>query len=144
MIHKPVLVKEVMELLDVKPGENFIDGTVGQGGHTVLILEKIAPDGRVLGIDLDAGQIENAKAQTEKYKDRVMLVHDSYANVKEIIEREHFGPVNGILLDLGYSSWQLEQSTRGFSFQKDQHHKKDAHPYPHAHVKTHFIYACCQ
>src|SRR3989344_386563 len=120
MIHIPVLSKEVLEYLDPKPGENMIDGTIGQGGHTVLILEKTAPGGRVLGIDLDAGQIENSKAQLAEQKERIVLVNDSYANIISIVERENFKPVHGILLDLGYSSWQLEHSTKGFSFMKDE------------------------
>ena len=120
MIHKPVLVKEVLEYLNPKPGENFIDGTIGQGGHTLLILERIAPGGRVLGIDLDVAQIENAKVEMPGQKERVVLVHDSYANVKNIALRENFTPVHGILLDLGYSSWQIENSGKGFSFQKDE------------------------
>ena len=120
MIHKPVLVKEVLEYLNPKPGENFIDGTIGQGGHTLLILERIAPGGRGLGIDLDVAQIENAKVEMPGQKERVVLVHDSYANVKNIALRENFTPVHGILLDLGYSSWQIENSGKGFSFQKDE------------------------
>jgi len=120
MIHKPVLTKEVLEYLDVKPDENIVDGTVGQAGHTLLILEKNKPSGRVLGIDKDAGQIENAQKATSDYKNRVVLINDSYVNIASIIEEEHFRPVNGILLDLGYSSWQLEESGKGFSFAKNE------------------------
>ncbi|MBX4200858.1 16S rRNA (cytosine(1402)-N(4))-methyltransferase RsmH [Candidatus Parcubacteria bacterium] len=120
MIHKPVLVKEVLEYLAPKPGENMIDATVGQAGHTLLILEKTGPDGEILGIDLDQKQIENSRVRTERDRERVILVHDSYANVKEIVEREHFKPVNGMLMDLGYSSWQIENSNKGFSFSKDE------------------------
>lgn len=121
MVHNPVLVKEVLEYLDPGQNENFVDGTVGQAGHTLFILEKNKPDGRVLGIDLDARQIENSAIKTKEFfKERVVLVHDSYAHIKDIIERNDFKPVNGIVLDLGYSSWQLEESTKGFSFQKDE------------------------
>ncbi len=120
MAHIPVLTKEVLEYLDPKSDENFIDGTVGQAGHTLLLLEKNGQKGKVLGIDLDAGQIENAKAKTARYKERVILVHDSYANLKEIVKKNDIRPVSGILLDLGFSSWQLENSTKGFSFQKDE------------------------
>jgi 16S rRNA (cytosine1402-N4)-methyltransferase len=119
-MHIPVLTKEVLQYLGVKPGENFVDGTVGQAGHALLILEKNQPDGRVLGIDLDAGQIQNAAAKTQHQKHRIILAHDSYANIQEIAAREDFKPICGILLDLGYSSWQLEKSMKGFSFQKDE------------------------
>jgi len=120
MIHKPVLVKEVLELLNVKPDENVIDGTVGQGGHAALILEKTGPNGKLLGIDADAGQIENAKRNLARFGERVTLVNDSYGNIAEIVQQNNVEPVNAVLLDLGYSSWQLENSGKGFSFQKDE------------------------
>ena len=124
MIHIPVLTKEVLELLDPKENENFIDCTVGQGGHTTLILEKNKPNGKVLGIDMDPGQIASLRevSQGEKnFEDsRLILVNDSYANLQKIVKKKNFGPVNGILLDLGMSSWQLEGTLRGFSFQKNE------------------------
>lgn len=119
-VHKPVLTKEALEYLDPKPNENFIDGTMGEAGHTVLILEKNAPEGRVLGIDQDFWQIENSKLATSNFKKRVVLVNDSYANLQLIVKENNFKPVSGILLDLGYSSWQLEKSKKGFSFQKNE------------------------
>ena len=118
MTHIPVLIKEVLELLDPKENENFIDCTVGEGGHATLILEKNKPLGKVLGIDLDENQINNCKL---KIKDeRLVLVNDSYINIKEIVEKIEFGTVNGVLLDLGYSSWQLEESGKGFSLQRNE------------------------
>jgi len=120
MIHKPVLVKEVMDCLDPKPGENFIDCTVGEGGHADAILKKNGPAGKILGIDLDPQQIEKCKLQLAQFSERAILANDSYANLKEIVERKNFQPVNGILLDLGMSSAQLEGTHKGFSFQADQ------------------------
>lgn len=120
MTHVPVLTKQVLRYLNPKPNENFIDGTVGQAGHAMLMLEKTKPDGRVLGIDLDANQIENSKILTADQKQRIVLVNDSYVNIADIVERVNFRPVNGILLDLGYSSWQLEYSGRGFSFKNNE------------------------
>ena len=118
MIHIPVLTKEVLELLDPSQNENFIDCTVGEGGHATLILERNKPLGKVLGIDLDENQINSCRL---KIKDeRLVLVHDSYINIKEIVEKINFLTVNGVLLDLGYSSWHLEESGKGFSFQKDE------------------------
>lgn len=120
MIHKPVLVQEVLHYLDPKADENFIDGTVGQGGHATEILKKNGPNGLLLGIDADVKQVENSKVLTSEFQKRIILVSDSYKNIKDIVERENFRPVNGILLDLGMSSWQLEEGSRGFTFMKNE------------------------
>jgi len=120
MIHIPVLKKEVLEYLNPKPNENFIDCTVGEGGHAEVLLEKTGPGGKVLGIDLDPQQIEKCKLQLAQFSARAILINDSYVNLKEIVERKSFGPVNGILLDLGMSSAQLEGTQKGFSFKLDQ------------------------
>lgn len=121
-MHIPVLQKEVIQYLDPKPNENFIDATFGQGGHTFLILRENKPKGKVLGIDIDPAQIENAKLQTSsiEFENRLILVNDSYINLKNIVEKHNFKPINGILFDLGMSSQHLEESGRGFSFQKDE------------------------
>jgi 16S rRNA (cytosine1402-N4)-methyltransferase len=120
MRHIPVLLNEVIEYLDPKPNENFIDATLGEGGHTAAILERNGPEGKVLGIDLDPQQIENSKWLIEKFGQRIILINDSYVNLKGVVKREDFKPINGILLDLGMSSAQLEESGRGFSFLKDE------------------------
>jgi len=120
-IHIPVLQKEVIECLEPKPNENFIDCTIEEGGHTLAILEKNGPDGKVLGIELDPELYKKLKECLRFYlKQRVILVNDSYTNLKEIVEREKFKNVSGILFDLGLSSWHLEESGRGFSFQKKE------------------------
>ena len=121
-MHIPVLQKEVIYYLNPKSNENFIDCTIGKGGHTLTILEKNGPDGKVLGIDQDEENLEDAKQriQDTKYKDRVILVCDNFANLKEIVRQEKFKQVAGILLDLGMSSWHLEESKRGFSFLKNE------------------------
>ena len=119
-IHTPVLTKEVLQYLNPTENENFIDCTIGEGGHTKLILEKTKPLGKVLGIDLDPGQIETDKWSMADFGDRLILENNSYANLKEIIEKNNFGPVAGILLDIGMSSVQLEGSKKGFSFQAEQ------------------------
>ncbi|MDO8524611.1 MAG: 16S rRNA (cytosine(1402)-N(4))-methyltransferase RsmH [bacterium] len=118
-MHIPVLLKEVLEFLNPKPNENFVDCTFGFGGHSEAILEKIKPHGKVLGIEWDN---EKLKIKNEKLKieQGLILVNDSYANLKDIIKREKLGPINGILLDLGLSSWEIENSGKGFSFQKDE------------------------
>ena len=121
-MHIPVLQKEVIHYLNPKPNENFIDCTIGKGGHTLTILEKNGPDGKVLGIDQDEENLEDAKQriQDTKYKDRVILVCDNFANLKEIVKREKFKQVTGILLDIGMCSSHINDSGRGFTFLKDE------------------------
>ncbi len=121
-MHIPVLQKEVIEYLDPKPNENFIDCTLGFAGHTLAILEKNGPKGKVLGIDADAEVVKNTKyyIQNTKYKDRVVFACDNFVNLKEIVKREKFKNISGILFDLGMSSWHLEESGRGFSFLRNE------------------------
>ncbi len=121
MIHIPVLKKEVLNFLKPEPNENFIDATIGQGSHALAILEKNGPNGKVLGIDQDLRQIENCKLNLKtRFKERIILVCDNFTNLKNIVKQQKFGPVSGILLDIGMSSWHLEKSERGFSFQKQE------------------------
>ena len=117
MIHIPVLQKEVLQYLDPKPNENFIDATIDGGGHAVAILGKIKPNGETLGIEIDPEIYQELKS---KNLDRLILVNDSYTNLKKIIEKYKFGLVSGILFDLGMSSWHLEESGRGFSFMRNE------------------------
>lgn len=114
-MHIPVLKKEVLGILDPKPNENFIDCTINGGGHTSAILEKNGPKGKVLGIESDR---ELYRRLNSRKIERLILVNDSYVNLKEIVRKNNFGPINGILFDLGISSWHLEESGRGFTFQK--------------------------
>ena len=116
-MHIPVLLKEVIECLAPQPNENFIDCTCGFAGHSKAILEKNGPNGKVLGIEWDSDVFEKIKQQNIE---RLVLANDSYRNLKKIIEQQNFGPVAGVLLDLGMSSWDIESSGRGFSFQKDE------------------------
>lgn len=120
MVHIPVLTKEVLQYLNPGQNENFIDCTVGQGGHAKLILEKTEPKGKVLGIDLDLQQIKNSEFLMAGSRGRLILINDSYANLQEIVEKINFPQVNGILIDLGISSEQLESSGRGFTFLKNE------------------------
>ncbi len=114
-MHVAVLQKEVIKYLDPGPNENFVDATIGEGGHTSVILEKNKPKGKVLGIEWDSEIIKRIELQ-----ERVVLVNDSYVNLKKIVERCNFRPVYGILFDLGMSSWHLEESGRGFTFLRDE------------------------
>lgn len=120
MIHTAVLKKEIIQYLAPGQNENFVDCTIGEGGHSEEILLKTKPDGKILGIDLDPQQIISSHWLEAHFKDRVILVNDSYTNLKEIIERKNFNTINGILLDLGMSSVQLDSTEKGFTFKIDQ------------------------
>lgn len=118
--HVPVLLDEVLHYLNPKPGENFIDCTVGGGGHTETILERTSPSGKLLGIDLDEEAINISEKNLNKYKDRLILVKNNFARLKEIFhEHPKLHPLSGILYDLGISTYELEDKHRGFSFQVD-------------------------
>jgi len=119
-MHIPVLEKETLEILNPQPNENFVDATIGHAGHSLRILEKIAPSGKLLGIDQTPEQIETARSRIKDFEKKVILVLDNFSNLKNIIERNDIGPVNGILFDLGFSSWHVDESGRGFTFQKDE------------------------
>ncbi len=118
-MHIPVLVEEVVKLLAPKENENFIDCTLGNGGHAAAILEKTGPKGKLLGIDWDESSCKTAAIQLKSFGTRAILVQDNFANMQEIAAREKFHTVHGILFDLGFSTPQMETAERGFSFQKD-------------------------
>lgn len=118
-IHVPVLFQEVMYWLRPEPGRSYIDATVGLGGHAQGILERSAPDGRLLALDVDAQALELARQRLAGFGSRVVLVQGQYADLAEIAEEHGFSQVAGILLDLGVSSLQLDDPSRGFSFQED-------------------------
>ncbi|MCK5044781.1 16S rRNA (cytosine(1402)-N(4))-methyltransferase RsmH [Candidatus Parcubacteria bacterium] len=113
-MHISVLPKEVLEHLNPKTNENFIDCTVGEAGHSLAILERNKPQGKVLGIDWETENIKKLK------EDRLILICDNFANLKDIVEQHDFQPISGILIDLGFSSWHTDESGKGFSFQKDE------------------------
>lgn len=117
--HIPVLYQEVLELLRPPRNGRFIDGTVGAGGHTAGILEASAPAGRVLALDKDPSALAFAQQRLAAYGDRVIFVHASYAHMGSVGPAYGFEQVDGILLDLGLSSRQLEDPGRGFSFMKE-------------------------
>ena len=120
MRHEPVLMKEILESLDLKSNDNVVDCTLGDAGHSEAMLEKIAPKGKLLGIDLDTEAVLRAKRFLYRFEDRVIIARDNFSNLKLIIEKNDFKPVNGILMDLGWSSPQFAERGRGFSFQTDE------------------------
>jgi 16S rRNA (cytosine1402-N4)-methyltransferase len=118
-MHRPVLVNEVMALMDVRRGRTYVDGTVGSGGHAEAILERNAPDGLLLGIDRDAETLERAKQRLKRYGGRARLAHGNYADMERLVADSGVGAADGVLLDLGVSGEQLESAERGFSFRQD-------------------------
>jgi 16S rRNA (cytosine1402-N4)-methyltransferase len=117
LLHTPVLLNEVLEGLEVKAGGTYIDCTLGAGGHARAILEKSDPNGRLLGIDQDPKAIQLSKKELGSYGDRVTLVLDSFVRLEAKASSEGFIPSDGVVLDLGVSSHQLQNGERGFSFQ---------------------------
>ena len=117
--HIPVLYQEALAGLQIRPGGRYIDGTVGGGGHAHGILMGSASDGELLGIDADPMAVASAGERLAEFGRRVTLVQGNFVDLEEIALERGFGPVDGVLLDLGFSSLQLEAAGRGFSFQLD-------------------------
>ena len=119
MKHISVLLNEVMTALDPKPGQFFIDGTTDGGGHAAAVIERIGSTGIFLGLDWDRGMVERLKEKFKTAKGAVVVEHANYADAKDIVRRHKLPKADGLLLDLGFSSAQLEDE-RGMSFQKDE------------------------
>ena len=117
--HIPVMTDEVIKFLNCKPDGIYVDGTLGGGGHTAQILDASAPTGRVVGIDWDEDAIKAARTELKDYSQRLTIVRENFANIKEIMDSLTIKGVDGILLDLGVSSYHLESQERGFSFRFD-------------------------
>jgi 16S rRNA (cytosine1402-N4)-methyltransferase len=111
--HRPVLLAQSLELLALHPGAVVVDGTVGGGGHAAAILERTAPDGRLIGFDMDDHALEAARRSLLPFGDRVRLVHASF---RELGHEVGPGALDAVLLDLGVSSHQLDSAARGFRF----------------------------
>jgi 16S rRNA (cytosine1402-N4)-methyltransferase len=116
--HIPVMPKEVLDLLCCKPGGTYVDATIGLGGHAEMILEKIQPGGQLIGIDRDKESLEKVQVRLKPFAQSLRLLHDNYKNLPLILNNLA-GPADGILIDLGVSSYQLLTPERGFSFQSD-------------------------
>lgn len=118
--HIPVMRSEVLEYLNCRPGKIYVDGTLGGAGHARDICERIMPDGLLIGIDQDPAAIANAGIVLEPFAARVRLVHENFAQLPHVLSQLGITGVDGILLDLGLSLNQLENSGRGFSFQREE------------------------
>lgn len=118
--HIPVLFEETIENLNIRPDGIYVDGTLGGAGHSHEIAKRLTEGGRLIGIDQDLDAIAAATKHLEEYKDRVTIVHDNYEHIPEILRDLGIDRVNGILLDLGVSSYQLDNPERGFSYNTDE------------------------
>ena len=118
-LHKPVMVEEVLDYLNLQSGQTILDCTVGGGGHAIKILDKIKPDGFLIGIDKDMEILQTAKQSLSKTTGKFKLYHADYSDIDEVLRQAEVDKVNGVLLDLGVSSLQFDQADRGFSFAKE-------------------------
>ena len=117
--HKSVLLDETVDSLNVKSGGIYVDGTLGGGGHSYQILKRMNGKGRLIGIDQDEDAVCAATGRLREYGDMVTIVRDNYCNIKNVLDNLGITGVDGIVLDLGVSSYQLDTSERGFSYMED-------------------------
>ena len=116
--HTPVMLNECIEGLNINPDGIYVDGTLGGGGHSYEILRKLSPNGRLIGIDRDKDALNAASKKLNEFNN-FTTVHDNHANILEILKNLGIQGVDGILLDLGVSSYQLDEASRGFSYMND-------------------------
>jgi len=115
--HMPVLLHETLDLLRPRPGGTYVDATVGAGGHAEAILERVAPGGRLIGLDRDADALAAARRRLARFGPAAELVHVNFTGLREVLQAVGVAAVDGIVMDLGVSSLQLADPARGFSFQ---------------------------
>jgi len=118
-MHTPVMVREILNLLAIKPDGIYVDGTVGGGGHARAILERLGPQGLLLALDRDANAITVAQEALAAWSSQCRFEQGNFADLRSLAERHGFQAVDGVLLDLGMSSFQVDQAERGFSFMQD-------------------------
>lgn len=117
--HKSVLLEETIEGLNIKPEGIYVDGTLGGGGHALEVVKRLGDKGRLFGIDQDEAAIEAASERLSDYRDKITLIHDNYENAVLRLREKGISGVDGIVLDLGVSSYQLDTIERGFSYKYD-------------------------
>lgn len=117
--HKSVLLRETVDSLNIRPDGIYVDGTLGGGGHAFEVLKRLGPEGRLIGIDQDADAIKAATERLEPMKERVTIVRNNYRNIREVLESLGISKVDGIYLDLGVSSYQLDTAERGFTYREN-------------------------
>ena len=114
--HYSVLLNETIDNLDIKPDGIYVDGTLGGGGHSLEICKRLGEKGRLIGIDQDQAAINAASERLADYKDKVTIIRSNYSNMKNVLEEIGINKVDGIVLDLGVSSYQLDTPERGFTY----------------------------
>lgn len=117
--HKSVLLYETVDSLNIRPDGIYVDGTLGGGGHAFEVLKRLGPEGRLIGIDQDADAIRAATERLEQFKDKVTIVRSNYRNIREVLSDLGIEKVDGIYLDLGVSSYQLDTAERGFTYREN-------------------------
>jgi 16S rRNA (cytosine1402-N4)-methyltransferase len=117
--HVPVLLQQTLEALAIQPDGIYVDCTLGGAGHASEIAARLGPQGRLIGLDQDETALRAAGERLRPFGDRVQLVKTNFAEIAPVIERLGVGPVNGVLMDIGVSSHQLDEAERGFSFHQD-------------------------
>src|SRR5687768_9107858 len=117
--HRAVLLDETLDYLDPQPGRRYIDTTFGAGGHTQALLERTAPDGRVLALDVDESALGAGLTLKQVFGDRLLLAKANFRDIFPIAERHGFLGADGILADIGVSSMMLDDAERGFSFMRE-------------------------
>jgi len=117
--HKSVLLDETIEGLNIKPDGIYVDGTLGGGGHSYHIASRLSDKGRLIGIDQDKDAIKAASERLKEFGDKVTVVRDNYTNFRKVLDDLNVEKVDGILLDIGVSSYQLDNTERGFSYNAD-------------------------
>ncbi len=118
MRHKPVLLQEVLGCLNLKPGMTVADGTLGSGGHSLEILKQIGPAGRLIALDQDPASLERCKRHLAEYESQISFHHENFENLDQVLDGLNVSLVDAVLLDIGFSSDQLEDGARGFSFER--------------------------
>lgn len=118
-LHSPVLLTEIIDYLDLEPGDIIFDATLGGGGHSKEILKRILPKGKLIAVDRDPEAVSRNHVVFEEFKDSIILRNDNFSNINRIVEEEKIGNLDGVVFDLGFSSFQIDDASRGFSFMEN-------------------------
>jgi len=118
-LHIPVMLHEVIDYLKLAPGQVIVDATMGTGGHSLEILKRITPGGRLIGIDRDEDSLEICRQRLSEFKDACEFVHANFSDLDQVLGKLGIDSIDGIIFDLGISTYQLKDAQRGFSFQEE-------------------------